>query len=89
MADQPEKGLMRWITTTNHKDIGTLYLIFSLVMFFVAGLMALIMRTELSSPYLMIVSPLVYNQLVTAHGLIMILVQLCLLWQGLQTGKSH
>lgn len=72
MADQPEKGLMRWITTTNHKDIGTLYLIFSLVMFFVAGLMALIMRTELSSPYLMIVSPLVYNQLVTAHGLIMI-----------------
>ena len=72
MADQPEKGLMRWVTTTNHKDIGTLYLIFSLVMFFTAGLMALIMRTELSSPYLMIISPLVYNQLVTAHGLIMI-----------------
>ena len=43
-------GIMRWITTTNHKDIGTLYLWFSFIMFMVGGVMALVIRAELSSP---------------------------------------
>ncbi|MAJ81337.1 MAG: cytochrome c oxidase subunit I [Legionellales bacterium] len=72
MADEAPTGLMRWVTTTNHKDIGTLYLLFSLAMFFVSGAMALVIRTELYRPDLMFVSPLFYNQLVTSHGLIMI-----------------
>ena len=43
-------GLMRWLTTTNHKDIGTMYLWFSFTMFLVGGVMALIIRSELFQP---------------------------------------
>ena len=40
----------RWLTTTNHKDIGTLYLVFSCIMFFVGGTMAMLIRAELFKP---------------------------------------
>jgi cytochrome c oxidase subunit 1 len=65
-------GLMRWITTTNHKDIGTLYLIFSGTMFLLGGLMAMTIRAELFQPGLQIVRPEFFNQLTTLHGLIMV-----------------
>ena len=48
------RGLMRWVTTTNHKDIGTMYLWFSGVMFFVGGVMALAIRAELYAPGLQV-----------------------------------
>ncbi len=70
--DHHPTGLLRWLTTTNHKDIGTLYLIFSLVMFFVGGLMALIIRAELFQPGLQVVNPHLFNQMTTMHALIMI-----------------
>src|SRR6202795_3418926 len=65
-------GIMRWITTTNHKDIGTLYLMFALTMFFVGGCFALTIRAELFEPGLQIVHPEFFNSLTTLHGLIMI-----------------
>src|SRR5437763_1965259 len=65
-------GIMRWITTTNHKDIGTLYLWFSFTMFLVGGVMALTIRAELFEPGLQIVDPEFFNSLTTMHGLIMI-----------------
>ncbi len=65
-------GLMRWVTTTNHKDIGTLYLIFSLTMFFVGGLLAFGIRAELFQPGLQYWEPEFFNQLTTMHGLIMV-----------------
>ena len=71
-AHGPAPGLMRWITTTNHKDIGTLYLWFSLIMFFIGGAMALVIRAELFQPGLQIVDPHFFNQMTTMHALVMI-----------------
>jgi cytochrome c oxidase subunit 1 len=42
----PAKGLMRWVTTTNHKDIGTLYLWLSFIMLLYGGGMAMIIRLD-------------------------------------------
>ena len=68
----PDKGIMRWVLTTNHKDIGTLYLWFSFLMFLVGGVLALGIRAELFQPGLQIVQPELFNQLTTMHGLIMV-----------------
>ncbi|RMD70937.1 MAG: cytochrome c oxidase subunit I, partial [Gammaproteobacteria bacterium] len=65
-------GLKRWLFTTNHKDIGTLYLLFSLLMFLLGGTMALIIRAELFEPGLQITDPLFFNQLTTVHALLMV-----------------
>ncbi|HWV17116.1 MAG TPA: cytochrome c oxidase subunit I [Rhodocyclaceae bacterium] len=68
----PPSGIMRWITTTNHKDIGSMYLWFSFIMFLVGGAMALVIRAELFQPGLQIVSPDFFNQMITLHALIMV-----------------
>ncbi|ORU89443.1 MAG: cytochrome c oxidase subunit I [Cycloclasticus sp. symbiont of Poecilosclerida sp. M] len=68
----PASGLMRWVTTTNHKDIGTLYLLFSLIMFMVGGAMAMVIRLELFQPGLQFVDPSFFNQMTTVHALVMI-----------------
>ena len=68
----PANTLSRWLFTTNHKDIGTLYLLLSMVMFFIGGAMALLIRAELFEPGLQIVDPLFFNQMTTLHGLIMV-----------------
>ena len=65
-------GIQRWLTTTNHKDIGTLYLCFSFAMFLFAGALAMLIRTELFQPGLQFFQPNLFNQLTTMHGLIMI-----------------
>ena len=70
--DHRPTGIMRWLTTTNHKDIGTMYLIFSLTMFFVGGIMALAIRAELFQPGLQVVNPELFNSLTTLHALVMI-----------------
>ncbi|MFC5181745.1 aa3-type cytochrome oxidase subunit I [Actinomadura harenae] len=65
--------LVSWITTTDHKVIGHLYLITSFVFFLLAGLMAMVIRAELFSPGQQIVSNEQYNQLFTMHGTVMLL----------------
>ncbi len=68
----PASGLSRWVFTTNHKDIGTLYLLFSLLMFIVGGTMAMVIRAELFQPGLQFVEPQFFNSMTTMHALIMI-----------------
>ncbi|MEJ2315745.1 MAG: cytochrome c oxidase subunit I [Gammaproteobacteria bacterium] len=68
----PEKGLMRWVRTTNHKDIGTLYLLFSLLMFMIGGAMAMVIRLELFQPGMQFVDPGFFNSMTTMHALIMV-----------------
>src|SRR5579871_1136517 len=65
-------GFLRWLTTTNHKDIGTLYLCFSFTMFMVGGVLAMGIRAELFEPGLQLWHPEFFNQLTTMHGLIMV-----------------
>jgi len=69
--DHPH-GWRRWLFATNHKDIGTMYLWFSLSMFFVGGILALGIRTELFQPGLQLLNPELFNQFTTMHGLIMV-----------------
>ena len=70
--DHHPTGIGRWLFTTNHKDIGTLYLLFSLTMFFIGGGMAMIIRAELFSPGLQLVEPQFFNSMTTMHALVMI-----------------
>src|SRR5260364_401172 len=68
----PPSGWRRWVIATNHKDIGTLYLIFSFAMLLVGGVMALLIRAELFKPGLQIMRPEFFNQLTTMHGIVMV-----------------
>jgi cytochrome c oxidase subunit 1 len=69
----PGAKLAGWLTTTDHKRIGALYLITSFSFFLLAGVLALIIRAELARPGLQLVNEEVYNQLFTVHGTIMLL----------------
>jgi cytochrome c oxidase subunit 1 len=70
--DHRPSGIMRWITTTNHKDIGTLYLWFAFTMLLIGGAMAMVIRAELFQPGLQVVDPQFFNTMTTMHGLIMV-----------------
>jgi cytochrome c oxidase subunit 1 len=65
-------GWRRWLLATNHKDIGTLYLLFSFTMFLSGGVMALMIRADLFEPGSQLLRPEFFNQLTTMHGLIMV-----------------
>jgi|TARA_B100000767_G_scaffold274725_1_gene308684 cytochrome c oxidase subunit 1 len=68
----PAKGFSRWLFTTNHKDIGSMYLWFSFAMFLMGGVFALVIRAELFQPGLQLVEPEFFNQMTTMHGLVMV-----------------
>lgn len=64
--------ISRWLFTTNHKDIGTLYLFLSFIMLFYGGAMAMLIRAELFQPGQRLLDPNLFNQMTTMHGLVMV-----------------
>src|ERR671913_2135593 len=87
-ADHKPAFFARWFMSTNHKDIGTLYLIFSIIAGIIGGGISGLMRWELAEPGLQILGQIstylnggtadfdkmlhTWNVLITAHGLIMV-----------------
>jgi len=66
------KGLMRWLTTTDHKEIGLMYIWTGFVFFILGGIAALLMRLELFAPGLQFVSGERFNELFSLHGTTMV-----------------
>jgi len=64
--------ILRWVLTTNHKEIGTLYLCLSFALFLIGGAMAMVFRAELAQPGLQFITADFYNQMLTLHGLVMV-----------------
>lgn len=69
-------GLLAWLTTLDHKLLGILYLLMSLLFFFLGGVEALLIRIQLAQPGLHFIGPEAYNQLFTMHGTTMIFLSL-------------
>ncbi|MER8183878.1 cytochrome c oxidase subunit I [Kitasatospora sp. NPDC094015] len=67
------RALAVWLTTTDHKQIGTLYMATSFGFFLIAGVLALVMRAELARPGTQILTNEQFNQAFTMHGTIMLL----------------
>ncbi|UXY23431.1 cytochrome c oxidase subunit I [Streptomyces cynarae] len=67
------RTVLNWMTTTDHKVIGRLYMVTAFCFFLLAGLLAMAMRAELARPGLQFMSEDFYNQLFTVHGTVMML----------------
>src|SRR5256885_4987950 len=66
------KPISLWLTTTDHKLIGIMYMVTGILSFVIGGIFALIVRLQLSQPNLKVVDLETYNQLISAHGVTMI-----------------
>jgi len=71
-VEREQRGFMSWLTTTDHKRIGIMYMVTTFVFFLLGGTEALMIRLQLGTPENTLVSPQVYNQLFTMHGTTMI-----------------
>jgi cytochrome c oxidase subunit 1 len=67
------RGLADWLSTTDHKQIGLLYIATAFAFFLIGGLLAMGMRAELSAPGMQFMTEDTYNELFTMHGTIMML----------------
>jgi cytochrome c oxidase subunit 1 len=76
------RTVIKWVTSTDHKVIGNLYMITSFAFFILAGAMALGIRAELATPGLQFFSNEQYNQLFTMHGTLMLFLFATALFAG-------
>ena len=76
------KNLYGQLSTVDHKEIGIRYMWTTLLYFAAAGIMALVMRTQLATPENTFVSEQTYNQLFTSHGTVMIFFFITPMWAG-------
>jgi cytochrome c oxidase subunit I len=81
-VDRPRRGWVTWLTTTDHKKIGILYLCTVLVFFVIGGVEALLLRIQLGTPENTFLSPEKYNQIFTMHGTTMIFLVIVPVWAG-------
>jgi cytochrome c oxidase subunit 1 len=70
--DHGPTGILKWLTSTDHKVIGLSYMITSIVMFYFAGIMALLLRIQLATPHSSFLTFGQYNELFTMHGSLML-----------------
>jgi cytochrome c oxidase subunit I len=75
--------LSSWLTTVDHKRIGILYIVTTLVFFVAGGILALLMRAQLATPDEHVVTKNSYNELFTMHGTTMIFLVIVPVWAGL------
>ena len=71
-AEREATGWTSWITTTDHKRIGIMYMVTTFMFFCLGGVEALLIRLQLGVPNNTLVTPQVYNQLFTMHGTTMV-----------------
>ncbi|MGK2938542.1 MAG: cytochrome c oxidase subunit I [Solirubrobacteraceae bacterium] len=71
-VERPSEGWTSWVTTTDHKKIGIMYIVTTLVFFILGGVEALMMRLQLGAANNTLLSPEVYNALFTIHGTTMV-----------------
>ncbi|MBV9033383.1 MAG: cytochrome c oxidase subunit I [Acidobacteriaceae bacterium] len=64
--------LYKWVATVDHKRLGLMYIVSSIIFFVIAGLEATVIRTQLIFPNLHVVDPDTYNRLFTMHGTTMV-----------------
>ena len=71
--DHMPRGITRWLYSTNHKDIGTMYIAYAVVFGIVGAVLSIFMRMELAEPGMQIFADShTFNVFVTGHGLIMV-----------------
>ncbi|MDQ3435634.1 MAG: cytochrome c oxidase subunit I [Actinomycetota bacterium] len=81
LREQP-RGWLAWLTTTDHKKIGIMYLFATFLFFILGGVEALIIRAQLAVPDGTLVTPETYNGLVAMHGTTMIFLFIVPVWAG-------